>query len=295
LKPRWLLPCLLSLLSGCDHDSGRELPGVVGEVRKVRVENTAAVLELAQRHAVSVGELARANPDVASLGKGQVEAGTELVLPTRFVLPDAPRKGIVVNIAEMRLYYFEDGWRSKVLTFPAAVGREGWETPTGATEIAEKIVDPKWYPPDSIRRDAADDGKNLPEVVPPGPENPLGKFALRLGWSKHMIHGTNSPRSIGRPVTHGCIRLYAEDMKELFERVDVGTPVRLIDQPYKLGADGGALYLETHPAASGAGDPGAVRKRIEQWRAADDDRRVDDELVERALRTPTEGPVKVSL
>jgi L,D-transpeptidase ErfK/SrfK len=298
LKPLWLLPCLLTLLSACDGDSsrgGRELPGVVGEVRKVRVERAAAVLELAQRHAISVGELARANPDVASLGKGQVEAGTELVLPTRFVLPDAPHEGIVVNIAEMRLYYFEGGLRSKVLTFPAAVGREGWETPTGATEIAEKIVDPKWYPPDSIRRDATGEGKNLPEVVPPGPDNPLGKYALRLGWNKHMIHGTNSPRSIGRPVTHGCIRLYAEDMKELFERVKVGTPVRLIDQPYKLGVDEGALYLETHPAASGAGDPGALRKRIEQWLAADDDRRVDEERIERALRMPTQGPVKVSL
>jgi L,D-transpeptidase ErfK/SrfK len=293
-RAQLLLSCLLLLLAACGRD-GHEASPLIGEIRSLQVQEPLAALDIAQRYAVSIAELARANPQVASLRAGRVAAGTRLIVPTRFVLPEGPREGIVVNLAEMRLYYFEDGLRSKVLTFPAAVGRQEWETPTGQTQVAEKIVDPKWYPPDSIRREAAAEGRKLPEVVQAGPDNPLGRFALRLGWRKHMIHGTNQPNSIGRPVTHGCIRLYSADMQELFERAQVGTPVTLVDQPFKLGEADGALYLETHPDGSGAGDPEAVRARIERWLAADDDRRVNTELVERALRMPTEMPVKVSL
>ena len=293
-RTQLLLPCLLLLLAACGRDAHEASP-LIGEIRSLHVEEPLRALDIAQRYAVSIAELARANPDVTSLRAGRIEAGTRLIVPTRFVLPEGPREGIVINLAEMRLYYFEGGLRSKVLTFPAAVGREEWETPTGQTQVAAKIVDPKWHPPDSIRREAAAEGKKLPEVVPPGPDNPLGRFALRLGWSKHMIHGTNQPDSIGRPVTHGCIRLYSDDMQELFERAQVGTPVTLVDQPFKLGEADGALYLETHPDGSGAGDPQAVRARIERWLAAAGDRRVDHEQIERALRMPTEMPVKVSL
>jgi L,D-transpeptidase ErfK/SrfK len=266
-------------------------------VRSVRLERAGRALDVARRHAVSLGELARANPQVPGLAEGRIPAGTELKLPTRFVLPDAPRQGIVVNIAEMRLYYFPSGntWRAaSVLTFPAAVGRDEWETPTGSTVVAERIVDPPWYPPASIREEAADKGLLLPEVVPAGPQNPLGKYALRLGWRKHMIHGTNDPLSIGNPATHGCIRLYPEDMETLFQYVREGTPVVLVDQPYKLGASDGALYLETH-----AGGDGAARERVladvERWVKAGRKRRVDRALVQRALAAPTEMPVKVSL
>jgi L,D-transpeptidase ErfK/SrfK len=269
---------------------------VVGQVRIVRITRSGTVLDIARRYAVSVGELARSNPEVPSLRAGRVDAGAELVVPTRFVLPQGPRRGIVVNVAEMRLYYFPGGAfdPGRVLTFPAAIGREEWDTPTGDTFVAERIVDPKWYPPSSIREEAAGKGQALPEVVPAGPQNPLGKYALRLGWPTHMIHGTNNPLSIGKPVTHGCIRLYPEDMAELFKRATIGTPVTLVDQPFKVGADDGALYLETH-RPNGRNNRDEVLARIAQWTRAHEGRSVDPAAVERALAQPTELPVKVSL
>jgi L,D-transpeptidase ErfK/SrfK len=298
---RLALAAALCLLTACG-EGDRRLPfdndALVGELRRVQFDKAMPALDVARRYAVGVNELARANPQVPDLRSGRVPAGAELVVPTQFVLPDAPRRGIVVNIAEMRLYYFPESntWRAaSVLTFPAAVGREEWETPTGETVIAERIKDPEWYPPESIRKEAADKGQELPEVVPAGPDNPLGRYALRLGWRKHLIHGTNDPRSIGKPATHGCIRLYPEDMEALFERVREGTPVVLVDQPYKLGASGGALYLETHKDTRGNGDRQHVLQKIEQWVRARDGRRIDQAAVNRALAQPTEMPVKVSL
>jgi L,D-transpeptidase ErfK/SrfK len=298
---RLAIAATLCLLTACGEED-RRLPfdhdALVGQLRRVQVERATPVLDIARRYAVGVNELARANPQLPDLRGGQVPPGTELVVPTQFVLPDAPRRGIVVNVAEMRLYYFPDSntWRaSSVLTFPAAVGRDEWETPTGATFVAERIVDPEWVPPASIREEAADKGETLPEVVPAGPQNPLGKYALRLGWRKHLIHGTNDPRSIGKPATHGCIRLYPEDMAALFGYVREGTPVVLVDQPYKVGASDGALYLETHQDLKGNGDRRHVLGQIEQWVRAQKGRRVDRGAVERALAQPTEMPVKVSL
>jgi L,D-transpeptidase ErfK/SrfK len=298
---RLTLAAALCLLTACG-DGDRRLPfsddALVGQARRVHLDKATPVLEVARRYAVGVHELVRANPKLPALASGRIPAGTELLVPTQFVLPDAPRRGIVVNLAEMRLYYFPESntWRAaSVLTFPAAVGRDEWETPTGETVVAERITDPEWYPPASIREEAAAKGEVLPEVVPAGPDNPLGKYALRLGWRKHLIHGTNDPRSIGKPATHGCIRLYPEDMAALFEYVREGTPVTLVDQPYKVGASDGALYLETHADLNGGGDRRSVLRKIEQWARAREDRRIDRAAVERALAKPTEMPVKVSL
>ena len=297
----WLI-ALCTLVSACDTGGGARLPhdgdSVVGEVRKIRLSEAARAIDVARRHAVALGELIHANPNVPGVRDGRIAAGAELTVPTRFVLPDAPRSGIVVNRAEMRLYYYVDAsWRARsVLTFPAAVGREDWETPTGRTTIAERIRNPKWYPPESIRKEAERNGEPLPDVVPPGPQNPLGEYALRLGWNKHMIHGTNNPRSIGTPITHGCIRLYPEDMETLFEHADVGTQVTLVDQPYKLGVSGGALYLESHAVAS-ARDPlrRRIQHRIDQWEREQPGRKIDRATVRRALDEATEVPVKISL
>ena len=298
---RYLLPCLLApallALSACGEP---RLPfddaSVVGKIRSVRLEEPARPIDLARRYAVGLAELERVNPTVAGIVSGIVPAGTRLIMPTRYVLPEAERRGIVVNIAELRLYFFphEDDTRG-VLTFPAAVGRSEWETPTGETAVVERIVDPPWFPPNSIRKEAAEKGEELPVVVPPGPDNPLGKYALRLGWRKHLIHGTNNPLSIGKPVTHGCIRLYPEDMKTLFEYTKKGTPVVLVDQPYKLGAVDGVLYLETHRAgANAASQRERVLANIQRWLEADDGRNVDEARVRRALRVPTETPVRIS-
>jgi L,D-transpeptidase ErfK/SrfK len=300
LHPRTPAPAgvflVLLALAACDKS---RLPfeddSVVGKIRSVRVEEPARPIDLARRFGVGLAELERVNATVGG-ASGVIPAGTKLIMPTRFVLPNASRRGIVVNVAELRLYVFpEENDARGVLTFPAAVGRDDWETPTGETTVVERIVDPPWFPPARIRQEAAEKGEELPVMVPPGPDNPLGKYALRLGWRKHMIHGTNNPMSIGNAVTHGCIRLYPEDMKALFEYAHTGTPVVLVDQPYKLGATDGVLYLETHRAnGNGAAERRRVLASIQAWLEADDDRRVDEARVHQALRVPTEMPIRIS-
>jgi L,D-transpeptidase ErfK/SrfK len=164
-----------------------------------------------------------------------------VTLPTAHVLPDAPPKGIVINIAELRMFWFRpDG---AVETHPIGVGRDGLETPTGQTRIVRTQERPVWYPTAGKRLDNPD----LPAAVPPGPDNPLGEYALYLGWPTYLIHGTNKPYGVGRRLSRGCIRMYPEDIESLFPRIPVGTPVTVVDQPIKLGWHEGELYVEAHP------------------------------------------------
>ena len=172
-------------------------------------------------------------------------------MPTRYVLPDGPREGIVLNLAEMRLFYFPpegSAYAGKVITYPLGIGREGWATPLGNTRITRTKANPTWTPPQSIKDEHAAKGDPLPDVVPAGPDNPLGQHALYLGFPTYLLHGTNKPGGIGLRVSHGCIRLYPEDVAALFSMVNPGTPVRIIDQPYKLGWLGDTLYIEAHPS-----------------------------------------------
>ena len=153
------------------------------------------------------------------------------MVPSQFVLPVAPRDGIVLNVPEMRLYYYlpkKKNQPREVITYPLGVGREGWNTPYITTNIVEKKASPNWYPP-------------LPEIVKAGPDNPLGDFAMRLGQRDYLIHGTNKPYGVGMRVSHGCIRLFPEDIEALFEKVALKTPVRIINQPYKIGVK--MLYI----------------------------------------------------
>ena len=221
---------------------------VVGEVVTVQTRDGETLLDIARRYKVGYEEIRMANPNVDTW---LPEPGTEVVLPTQFVLPDTPREGIVVNVPEMRLYYYpkpRPGEQARVITYPVSVGRGDWETPLGVTEIIRKDENPAWLPPESIRAEHAAQGDYLPKVVPPGPKNPLGKFALRLGLPAYLIHGTNKPYGIGMKVTHGCMRLYPEDIDALFRSVPVGTPVRLVNQAAKAGWLGNRLYVEIHPA-----------------------------------------------
>lgn len=220
---------------------------VVGENSLVTAQAGETLLDIARRHKVGYEEIRLANPGVDTWLPGD---GTEVVVPKQFVLPDAPREGIVVNVPEMRLYYYpkpRTGEPARVVTYPVSVGRGDWATPVGGTEIVRKDTNPAWYPPESIREEHAADGDFLPKMVPPGPENPLGQFSLRLGLPGYLIHGTNKPYGIGMQVTHGCLRLYPEDIDALFESVAVGTPVRIVNQSSKAGWREGRLYLEIHP------------------------------------------------
>jgi L,D-transpeptidase ErfK/SrfK len=201
------------------------------------------LLDVARSYDLGYVEIRAANPGIDPWLPG---AGKTLKLPTQHVRPDAPHRGIVINLPELRLYYFPA--QGAPVSFPIGIGGEGKETPVGHTRVVAKRVHPTWIPTKSEHEENPD----LPAVVPPGPDNPMGDYALYLGWQGYAIHGTDRPYSIGRRDSHGCIRLYPEDIEKLFHLVAVGTPVAVVDQPAKAGWTGGMLYLEIHPKLSDA-------------------------------------------
>jgi L,D-transpeptidase ErfK/SrfK len=229
---------------------------VFGEVQVIEARFEDTFVALARTYNVGYEELRQANPGVDEWLPG---AGTKITIPSRYVLPRAPQRGIVVNVAELRLYYFpaESGplpagvapGSRRVITHPISIGRMDWSTPLGVTTITGKVANPSWYPPQSIRDEHAARNDILPRVVPPGPDNPLGLHAMRLGLPGYLIHGTNKPSGVGMRVTHGCVRMFPEDIEALYKTVPTGTSVNIVNQPVKLGftADG-TLYLEAHPA-----------------------------------------------
>ena len=239
------------LLCGALRAEIYELPpdgyDVVGAVATVLARREDTLIDIARRHGLGYHDIVRANPGVNIWLPGE---GTEVVLPTRFVLPPGPRRGIVLNLPEYRLYYYPepaDGEPAYVLTYPISIGRMDWATPIGMTSVISQVKDPSWYPPQSVRDEHAADGRPLPRIVPPGPQNPLGKYAMRLGLPGYLIHSTNRPAGVGMRVTHGCIRMFPEDIEYLFPNVDVNTPVRIINEPVKLGWHADRLVMEVHP------------------------------------------------
>jgi L,D-transpeptidase ErfK/SrfK len=225
-----------------------------GAVQVISAHYEDTFVAFAQTYNVGYEALKRANPGVDPWLPGE---GTRVVIPTQFVLPRAPQRGIVVNIAELRLYYFPDdgagaaetaaSGRRRIVTYPISIGQLDWSTPLGTTRVTGKVLNPSWYPPQSIRDEHAARDDALPRVVPPGPDNPLGKHALRLALPSYLIHGTNMPSGIGMRVTHGCIRMFPWDIEALYKVVPIGTPVTIVNQPYKLGWTEQGLYLEAHP------------------------------------------------
>ena len=252
---------------------------VVGTVQRVTARYEDTLPGIGRMFNLGYDEIARANPDLDIWLPGE---GSKIVLPTQFVLPEAPREGLVLNVAAMRLYYFPppdaDGHR-EIFTHPIGIGRVGWATPLGSTTITAKAKNPAWYVPESIRKEHAEAGDPLPAVVPPGPDNPLGNHALRLAMPGYLLHGTNKPTGVGLRVSHGCIRLYPEDIAQLFEMVDKGTPVHIVEQPYLAGWHGDRLMFSAHvPLEETGGD----------WLAA-------LELIDRRVQDAPEGvgPVEI--
>lgn len=215
---------------------------VVGEIQviKARYEDTFA--DIGTANDLGYLEMVAANPGVDAWLPGE---GTDIVLPTRFILPPGPREGIVINLAEYRLYYFPKG-RNVVYTYPLGIGREGWSSPVADARITAKTPNPGWYPPQSIRDEHAAEGDPLPSYVPPGPDNPLGPYKMALSVPGYLIHGSNKKFGIGMRVSHGCFRMLNNNVLELAEKVPVGTPVRIINEPYKFGVSNGKVYLEAH-------------------------------------------------
>lgn len=220
---------------------------VIGELQVVRAWHEDTLSDIARRFNVGWEEIVAANPGV---DHWVPKEGTEVVVPTQWVLPDVPRKGIVVNLAAMRLFYYpatKPGEPQRVITHPVGIGRVEWKTPQGRTRVVAKAEAPAWIPTAAIRREHAENGDPLPRVVPPGPDNPMGSHVLRLGWPEYAIHGTNKPASIGLRGTHGCLRMYPEDIAAIYAAVPVGTPVTVIDEPFLAGFRGETLMLQTYP------------------------------------------------
>ena len=272
---------------------------VVGEMQSMTARSDETLLDIARRFSVGYEEIRLANPDVDPWLPGE---GARVVLPTRYVLPDTPRRGIVLNLAEMRLYYFprpRRGEQPTVVTYPVSIGRRDWQTPLGRTTIAAKAEDPAWYPPESIRAEHAAKGDPLPRVVPPGPDNPLGRHALRLGLPGYLIHGTNKPFGIGMRVSHGCVRMHPDDIKAIFDRVPVGAPVHIINQPVKAGWIDDVLYVEVHPAFKDAqgtlhAEPTDSVRRVVAVTSSEQIKRVDWKRLDAAVQNPRGIPVAAS-
>jgi len=301
---KWAVISISVLAPVAGHGEVYRLPAsgddLIGRIRYATAGDEDTLIDMARENSLGQEEIVMANPTVDRwLPKG----GTKVLIPRQFILPDAPRTGIVLNIPEMRLYYFPGGATGSapkpavaklqpvansggryqtqlarkggssrpaakpqpvaepaepaavrasssrdVVTYPVSIGRMDWRTPLGATQVIQKVKDPEWHPPESIKKEHAKDGDILPDVVPAGPNNPLGQFAMKLGVAGYLIHGTDVDKAygIGMRVTHGCIRMYPEDIAKLFPLVSVGTPVRLVNQPVKLGWVGDDLYMEVH-------------------------------------------------
>lgn len=220
---------------------------VIGSVQVITAEYEDTLSDIARRFNLGYEEIVSANPDVDPWLPGE---GTRIVIPTQFVLPDAPREGIVINLAAMRLFYYppaKDGELQTVITHPIGIGRLNWKTPEGVTRITVKDENPVWIPTPSIHKEYARNGEPLPKVVPPGPDNPMGTHVLRLSWPAYAIHGTNKPPSVGMRGSFGCIRMYPEDIVGIFNAVNIGTPVRVVNQPRLFGWRGNELYLQAYP------------------------------------------------
>lgn len=217
---------------------------VIGRLAVIRLEEGDTLPDIARHFSLGINAISEANPGVDIWVP---KAGEHILLPLSFILPDVPRKGIVINLATMRLFQFKDDGKSQMVsTYPIGIGTVEKPTPIGQMHVERKVIRPTWYVPASIAEDHRKKGDPLPPKVPPGPLNPLGEYAIYLSKSGYLIHGTNKPSSIGLRATNGCIRLYPEDIKRLFESTPVKTPVCIVNQPYLVGQRDGVVYMEVH-------------------------------------------------
>jgi len=216
---------------------------IIGSIQTTQVQINEDFSDIAMKFGVGYYEILEANPGI---DPDDPPVNTAIVVPTQYLLPTELKKNtIVVNLAEMRLYYLPNS-EDKIYIFPVGIGKEGWDTPIGERKIIEKIMHPMWKVPDSIYKFRTYLGEKIPKIVPYGPNNPLGNFALRLSQGEYLMHGTNSPRGIGRRSSAGCIRLYNQDIEVLYHNVFIGTKVIIINEPYKISVIDKNLYLEAH-------------------------------------------------
>lgn len=246
---------------------------VVGRLQITHAHAEDTLPDIARRFNIGYEEIVRANPGV---DPWLPREGTRIVLPTQFVLPDAPHEGLVINLPALRLYYFpprKKGEPQTVITHPIGIGMVGWITPVGSTKVVSKRADPVWRPPLSVRKEHAEDGDILPAVVKAGPDNPLGKYAMNLDWPSYLIHGTNQPYGVGIRASHGCIRLYPEDIAQLFDDIPLGTKVVVVNQPNVYGWHNGVQYLQPYPVLDDYAPKSAAKAKNKTVAAAAGDKK----------------------
>jgi L,D-transpeptidase ErfK/SrfK len=277
---------------------------VVGVIQVVKTSKEDTLTDIARRFNVGYEEILRANPKVDPWLPG---TDRPIVVPTQFVLPNAPRTGVVINIAAMRLFYFpphKSGEPQVVITHPIGIGKTGWATPEGVTKIVRRQADPTWRVPASVIKEHREErGEELDKVIGPGPDNPLGKFAFYLQWPSYLIHGTNKPAGVGLRSSHGCIRLYPEDIAQLYDMVPVGTQVRVVNQPFVFGWHEGQLYVQPYDVLEDdtrnwkTGKHSRLTKAIstsQQKQLKTHDEQVNWDLVTALSQEPRGVPVPVS-
>lgn len=244
-----------------DVDEQKTTPlSYIGEIETIEAKFEDTLLQLGRDHNMGYVEMVAANPEVDPWLPGE---GTKIILPKKHLLPNAPREGIVINLAEMRMYDFTADPQNP-RTYPLGIGREGLNTPLGITKIVRKKDGPTWRPTPRMRSE----NPELPEAVPPGPDNPLGTHALYLGWPQYLIHGTHKPLGVGRRVSSGCIRMYPEDIIKVFENIPVGTQVNVIKEPIKFAWIDDMLYMEAH-AEDELADSFEDIRAIQEYRVPD--------------------------
>ncbi|MGJ0483711.1 MAG: L,D-transpeptidase family protein [Methylomicrobium sp.] len=219
-------------------------------VALIKAEEDETLLDVALRYRLGQMEIVRLNQKV---DRWHVKKGEIVRIANRRILPDTPHEGITLNLSEYRMYYYPPGGK-QVMSFAHGIGRQDWKTPLGKTKVIKKVKDPSWHPPESIRREHAAMGDPLPEIVPPGPHNPLGAYALYLNLpGDYRIHGTDIDKifGIGMQITHGCVRMYPEDIETLYQHAANGTSVYIVKQPIKVGWLDNTLYIEAHPDLEG--------------------------------------------
>jgi L,D-transpeptidase ErfK/SrfK len=262
MKIRTLFACSLLMLAvvgnayaityNLPETSGdRVVASSEGDTASITVDHDQTLLDIARQFNLGQSEIVTLNP---KLDRWLIKKGTVVRLPNRRILPDTPHEGITLNISEYRMYYYPAGQPGIVRSYAHGIGRQDWQTPLGKTSVARKVKDPAWHPPESIRREHAANGDPLPAIVPPGPNNPLGAYALHLNLpGEYRIHGTDVDKiyGIGMQITHGCVRMYPEDIEALYNSVPLGTPVYIVKQPIKVGWLNNTLYIEAHPDLEG--------------------------------------------
>jgi L,D-transpeptidase ErfK/SrfK len=233
---------------------------MVGALAAIKSRENDTLPDIARHFGLGYNDITRSNPAVAVWTPA---ADSRVLLPIKFILPNSPHQGITLNLANMRLFYYPKSEPGKVYTYPIGIGRQGWNTPTGLTYIATKKANPVWNVPPSIHLEHAQKGDRLPGSIGPGPDNPLGLYAMNLGFERYLIHGTNKPYGIGMQISHGCVQLYPEDIEVLFNKTAVGVPVRIVHQPYLTAWHEHSLYLEANELLSKwSGDKARLKKQL---------------------------------